>query len=302
MLGAWIAQIVHAARDECGGVLDLAEGEDDGIFADLGRVGGTPRVLMVKALTGRLMGLIAADAVPVVAALDDPVDSVRYAKVQLAVDILHAMREQTRTAVANHLYLDNPLVTLIQRGFQGPARKLVVKLLDALPAPLGDDARQALLERFGGPEDKPLSIEQSLAAQVPHYAHLASLRDTIGADEAVIVRQVLSPLVLGAISRDIGPITWSAKVFLFGDRPNEVAPPVADVTGAARILYYGPYFHLPPGLWKVRFIIAFSPEVRGTAFRMIVYCGGDPIAKVVLRAADGGAFEGAFTMRSRSIS
>ena len=38
-------------------------------------------------------------------------------------------------------------------------------------------------------------------------------------------------------------------------------------------------------------------EVRGTPFRLIVYCTGEAIAKVMLRPSEGGAFEGLFTMR-----
>ena len=297
MLGTWVGQFVREACDRAGDGLELAEGEDDAVFPDLGRGGGSPRVLMVKALSERLMELVATGAVRVVAVLDDPVDSVRFTKAQLGVDMLHAMREQTRVAVANHLYRDNTGVALIQRGFQGSARSVAALLADNLPLVLDQAVRGLVIEQFGGPADEDWTIERALEARVAHYATLASLREVIGADEATIVRQVLSPLVLGAISADIGPITWSSKVFLFGDRPNEVAPAVADVTGAARILYYGPYFHLPPGDWKARFLIAFSPEIRGTPFRLIVYCGGDAIAKVLLRPSEGGAFEGLFTMR-----
>ena len=297
MLGTWLAQLVRDARDLAAIPPELREGEADDIFPDLGREGGPPRILISVALSRRLMTIVGGARTPVIAVVDDPVDSVRFTKAERSIDILPAMREQLRIAAGYHLYLDNAAVWLVHRGFTGAAHDIVAGTIEHLRLALDPATLQTLLERFGGPLDAPWSVERALAERAPHYADLAHLGTHIVADEAALVRQALSPLVLGAVSHDIGIITWSAKVFLFGDRPNEVAPAVADVTGAARILYYGPYFHLPPGTWKVRIIVAFSPEMAGTPFRLMIYCGGAVIAKVVLRATDGGAFEGHFMLR-----
>ena len=125
---------------------------------------------------------------------------------------------------------------------------------------------------------------------------LDRLREAIGAEDVAVVRQVLSPMVLGALSRDVGPITWPSRVFLFGDTPDQPAPAVADITGGARVLFYGPYFHLPPGEWAVRMVLAFSSETRGLPFRLQVFARSRMIAWTSFRPAEGGAFEGTFRL------
>ncbi len=295
VLGRWLTDLI---REICAVAnVELQAGEGDDIYTDLGRTGEAPRVLLTAALSRRHIDLLEAGKVPVLAVLDDPVDSVRFTRSDKSVGLHDALKEQTRIVATNYALLDNPLVTIIARSFSGSAHDVIAAVVDRLRAEPEPAGLQALLERFGGPLDHPWTLEQALAARVPHYLQLDHLGDAMSADEATIVRQVVSPLALAAVSHEIGTVIWTAKVFFFGDRPNETAPPVADVTGAARIIFYGPYFHLPPGTWKARIVVAFSPEVSGTPFKLVVFCEHDAIAKVILRPTDGGAFEGFFTMR-----
>ena len=56
----------------------------------------------------------------------------------------------------------------------------------------------------------------------------------------------LSPLIQMSFSENPVPSSADQSV-LSGDRPDTPASLVAELTGGARILYYGPYFYLPAG-------------------------------------------------------
>ncbi len=297
VLGQWVSDLVREACVRATPPVDVEIADRDQAPADLGRVEGARRTLIVTHPGRRIADAVAGTTIPVVAVLDDPVDSVRFTKAAAGTDVLNALRLSTSCAAANHVLPNNSAVTLVHRAFQGSALEIVALVVEHLRLDLEPINLQALIEAFAGPIDAPWRLETALERRVPHYVRLDHLADTITADEAMLARQVLSPMVLGAISHDIGIITWPSKVFLSGDKPNEVAPAVADVTGAARIIYYGPYFHLPPGTWQVRLLLAFSMEARGTPFRLTFYCDNKAIAKVLLRPSDGGAFEGTFTMQ-----
>ena len=297
VLGHWLAELlVHAAAKAQPPAAIQPAARDQGV-EPFGSREGPRRLVLVRHPGRELMDAIAGGQVPVVAALDDPVDSVRFTKAVLAPDILSALREQTSHACANHLLPGNAAVLVLHRGFKAPAHEAIAKVLEHFALHLPPADLQELLETFGGPMNEPWRFETALERRAPHYARLDRLAEAVSAEEAKLVRQVLSPMALGALDPDIGPITWPTGVFLSGDRPNEVAPSVADVTGAARIIYYGPYFHLPPGTYKVRLIVAFSPQARGTPFRLTVYSNQKPLTKVFMRPADGGAFECAFTLQ-----
>ena len=297
VLGTWVADFIRQAYSASERPAEVHSGDGDEVLADLGRTHGEARAELVVAPGRAIMELIESRELPVAAVLDDPVDSVRYAMAARSIDFATALRQQTRAACGHHLLCDNPAVLLIERGSVKPARVLLSTLMAHLQLRVRPDAEAALVEHFAGPEDENLSLEEVLARRVDHYARLDQIKDLVAAEDAAAVRQVLSPLVHGAVNPDIGPIAWPTRTFLLGDRPNEPAPPVVDLTGGARVIYYGPYFHLPPGEWRVRLVVAFSAETKGVPFRLVLFAKDKPIAKITFKPQDGGAFEGTFQAR-----
>jgi hypothetical protein len=98
-----------------------------------------------------------------------------------------------------------------------------------------------------------------------------------------------------SVGRNVGPISWPSSVFLFGDRPNEPAPLVADVTGPARIVFYGPYFHLPAGRWQAQIVLGFSYDIFGTPFSIEVH-GSTLVAKAIVKPDGEGIFRASFSL------
>ena|SRR6516164_3640670 len=72
------------------------------------------------------------------------------------------------------------------------------------------------------------------------------------AKENATIDGVLGPLIQMSFRDSAENIIWPIEAFLSGDRPDTPATLVTDLTGGARILYYGPYFYLPSGSWKAR--------------------------------------------------
>ena len=297
VLGTWVADFIRQAYSASERPAEVHSGEGDEILSDFGRTHGEARAEIVTSPGRRIMDLVQSRELPVAAVLDDPVDSVRYVMAARGMPFEAALRHQARAACGHHLLFDNPAALLIERGSVKPARVVLSTLMAHLKLRVRPDAEAALVEHFAGPEGENLSLEEVLARHVDHYARLDQLKDFVAADDVAAVRQVLSPLVHGAVSADIGPIAWPTRTFMLGDRPNEPAPPVADLTGGARIIFYGPYFFLPPGEWEARLVIAFSAEAKGVPFRMLLLAKDRPIAKVAFRPQDGGAFEALFTVR-----
>lgn len=297
VLGAWVADFIRQAYSASERPAEVHSGDGDEILADLGRMHGEARAEIVTAPGRRIMDLVESRELVVTAVLDDPVDSVRYAMVARAMSFESALRHQARAACGHHLLLDNPAVLLIERGSVKPARVVLSSLMAHLKLRVRPDAEAALVEHFAGPEGENLSLEEVLARHVDHYARLDQLKDIVATDEAAAVRQVLSPLVHGAVSSEVGPIAWPTRTFMLGDKPNEAATPVVDLTGGARVIYYGPYLFLPPGEWQARLVVAFSAEAKGIPFRLILMAKDRPIARVTFRPQDGGAFEATFTLR-----
>jgi hypothetical protein len=46
-----------------------------------------------------------------------------------------------------------------------------------------------------------------------------------------------------------------------------------DATGRPQILFFGPYVHLPSGVWRARTVVAFSEQLVGQSFRIEIVSG-----------------------------
>lgn len=240
-----------------------------------------------------LAALIETGAVPVMAFLEDPLDGLSYLKRMSRCTTIEALRAQSAAATVNPILLGKDQVLIVRRGSAGPVRDLIAAMLDHLGIRLDAPKLASLHSSFAGRHDA--NLEDALTTHVKGYAPPGRHGDVLSADDAQVVAQVLQPLALLALQDNGAPIVWPRAVFLFGDRPNEPAPPATEVTGAARIIFYGPYLYLPAGSYQVRLVIGFSKEAQNTGFSVEVH-NSAVVAKARMRPNAEGVYAAAFRM------
>ena len=231
------------------------------------------------------------NAAPILLCLDDPVDSVRFVQQASGGGVFEALRAQTVAAASYAELRGHPRVLILHRLAEASAAVIVDTLVDHFG--LGLDAAQlAVLRLKHLPEGQPdAALEAALQARVAGYAPLG--QSELEAKEVATIGGVLSPL-LQLSFRDVpGPIVWPVEAFFSGDKPNTPAPPVAELTGGARILYYGPYFYLPPGAWKIRLMVGFSVDARSLPFSVEV-CAGEHVLAIATMKGEHGVYHATF--------
>jgi hypothetical protein len=103
-------------------------------------------------------------------------------------------------------------------------------------------------------------IVEELAATGQTFEHSGGGApwDGLEAEAQRVVRGALDPFVTYLATGVFPPIAWERELFFLGDRPNERAAGLIDVTGRARCLLHGPYIMLPPGQWSLALNLLFS--------------------------------------------
>ncbi len=210
---------------------------------------------------------------PILLCLDDPVDSVRYLQHGSNVSVVEALRLQTAAASSFAQLRGNPRVLILHRLAGAPTGELLDAILDHFRLELAPEHYEMLRDKRLGPEGKDSDLESSLQFRIDGYEPLEEAETRFTPKEIAMIGGVLSPLIQMSFSENAGPVVWPTEAFLSGDRPDTPASLVADLTGGARILYYGPYFYLPAGSWSVRMIVGFSAGARRTPFSVEVVAG-----------------------------
>ncbi len=294
VMSSWAFKLVRAAAECAQSEIRLVDRNDE-----IGEVPAARHRLRMLCLaqypSPSLTAIIRGGRIPTIACLDDAIDAVRYLQESVGCTFLEALRAQTAAATVCGAFFDNSSVLLVDRRDNRTIDRIAEQILDHLGLGMTSTAKRALIEQFlAEPGAKAWSLERALARQVAGYL-APGKPSTISAKEAVVIEQVLTPMMRMSVRRDIGPICWPSPVFLFGDRPNEPAPLVADVTGAARIIFYGPYFHLPAGRWRAQVVLGFSHDIFGTPFSIEVH-GSTLVAKAIVKPEGECVFRASFSM------
>lgn len=207
------------------------------------------------------------------------------------------------------VFLDTPAAAVAALlGPRGDALEVVRELTGLLaPLPALLRAPGALLVR----RDPAMDMAATRAAIARHLLPALEPPETplpceAGFDSAApdppfsgqtlaLVRQVVAPMLALAAGATDTPIVWPLSCFYSGDQPGEQASPIMDTTGPARILYYGPYFHLPPGRWRVAIQMFFSNDVPASMLAAEIR-GSETLARIEFRPAHGGLFQADMTL------
>jgi hypothetical protein len=202
------------------------------------------------------------------------------------------------------VFLDHPawpLHELLARGCEPvEAARTLTATLAPLKAILREDG-VLLVRRTPGMD---LAATRSLIAA--HIAGMPTLPldpaadclpiDTSGSVPPVagqaltLLRQTLTPMADFVTGTTRGAIVWPLASFYSGDHPSELASSFLDVAGPSRVLYYGPYFHLPRGHWRADVQLIVSGNMHDKLLAVDVFSNVE-LARHEFKPAQGGLLQ-----------
>lgn len=214
---------------------------------------------------------------------DDIAEAVRYVRSMHKIGTAEALRPVSAGLVLARPFAQSPSGLIIGRDLRGSTHDILRTLLDHFQMPVSDELVHRACREVAF-EDLALSAKLRRESRA-----LTEVSD----DERHMIVQALGGLRQHLDSAHPADVTWPRQCFLLGDHPNSAAPVAIDVTGRARIIFYGPYLHLPRGRWRVRATMGFSQDIRGMPFSVEVH-STELIGKARIFAERGGIFEFAF--------
>lgn len=217
---------------------------------------------------------------------DDLIEAVRHTQATHHISMQEALRPVSAGLVLARPFAQSPLGTIIRRDMRGTPADVLVALLGHLAFEISSETAESVCQGIGF-DDVSLSVKLRR-----ERGSLPELTD----EESQVVGQVLDRLYDHLETPFPGETTWPRQCFLLGDQPNSAVPVAIDVTGRARIIFYGPYLHLPPGVWNVHVQLGFSRDIHGMPFS-IEARSTELLGRARVLAERGGIFE--FTFEAR---
>jgi len=150
-----------------------------------------------------------------------------------------------------------------------------VAMIYSISAPTDVWHASLLLARAAALEPKHVVVGASDLGQRPRLLRLfGEVEVTPPVSKAEASRRATVTTAFG-IYRDLrkvttSPIPFSEKIFIYDERSSRNWPDwgVLDVTGRPRILVWGPYIALPPGMWRAVIRLGFDAAAAKHHFRV----------------------------------
>ena len=111
----------------------------------------------------------------------------------------------------------------------------------------------------------------------------------LSANDEALICGVIHPAFHFAATGERRKFTWPRARLLWGDHPDQPAPAILELAGPARVIVYGPYFHIPTGYWIAQAQFAFSPAAC-SATLALEFHGTSQLARCKLQVEHAGIF------------
>jgi hypothetical protein len=198
--------------------------------------------------------------IPVFVFADTPLDAVNHLCKAGDQSVVAALRATSAGLVLCLPFMRHPNSILVQRG----ASTTYIDVLKAvLPVLVSRESIEKARQIVSNAWAESLSLDDIIRRDIDVFPG-----SSLDQKDAELVEQVLGSLYEFGLGGELKQVVWPRQCFLNGDSPDTVAPDVFDLTGGSRVLYYGPYYHLPAGRWRVSIVLSFSHDTRGMSFTL----------------------------------
>jgi len=195
---------------------------------------------------------------PIVVFAEDPLAVVAFIALEKQLPSKNALRQAVRSFVLLDLMFTNPDAYLLMRPSRATSLRYCItyvsefyqieadeRLIDGVIARLVPEHRPKPGEDF--------DVQELVARFTPAANSLPAWFRALPPDEQAVLqdfRRQLSPSLEG---KPLDTFTWPAQIFHDSAHMDHKMPHPIELTGAPRIIFHGPYLHLPRGRWTASF-------------------------------------------------
>ncbi|MDH7794324.1 MULTISPECIES: hypothetical protein [unclassified Beijerinckia] len=151
------------------------------------------------------------------------------------------------------------------------------------------DAQQweRLQTRLGN--DKSKTLRDFIAAEFPQWQSTAGFIETLSDEDRLALESVAKGYDPLTKRHPMEAVNWTRRCFQDGDASDRQLTGPKTLNGPARILFFGPHAHLPPGRWDCEIQIELN-DCRTDTMAMVDVFDGEILGAVSLRLPRRGTY------------
>jgi len=238
-----------------------------------------------------LTKLLVDTGAAIVVCMDDFPSVVGFQMINLGKDFVASVRMSTLTFTAvEPLLQTRNLLTITASKYDASLAEIVSELVDFYNIQITPEQFDAILDRLGHGAGRSATLRDFIAAEFPEWRPVeTALSALIGSDRKLVenLAQQYSAIAEG---RAFDEVYWPRPFFQYGDVPDRPLDGSVILTGPARIVFFGPYLHVPPGAWNAEVQIEVTDCRMDTIAYADIYNGQAVLSAVSMRFPRKGVY------------
>lgn len=247
-------------------------------------------ILLSNAPCSDLTDVFVETKLPVIVCHQDAEDIIKYLILDCGLDLTNALQNVSNTTV------QAAQLTRCSRSLLVGSNRYATSVLDLsreIMLFFGMPADQQQLElvkgALGGEQGGQASFLDFILAQFPKWHSVKSFVGRLPDEDISLIEHVAQDYNFIGDERSASTFHWPRRCFLDGDIPGHRLVGSKLLVGPARILSYGPYMHLPPGVWHGEMQIELANCGTDTLALLDVF-NGEILGAVSMRWPRSGSY------------
>lgn len=263
-----------------GGVQEISANDANELRLELSNRVDDNCLLNLSMPDREIAGSIVRNAVPAMLVTRPFWELCCFAMLQSEQDLLGAIRQTTHAISRLSWIARSANIATLSIDDEEPLSRLATRIGVFLGLPLCErDLGSVLSTHF--PDWETITVERAVLvhvsgaqaandAQVKLLPHEKKLLAAMDASYLSLLRQ----------NEEVYRLTWPLEAVFNAEPPYTSLSGPIDLLGPARILTFGPYFHLPEGTWTAEVTFSLTENYSGNTFMVDIYTNADEILAV----------------------
>ncbi len=223
---------------------------------------------------------------------EEPADITSYIIRERSMDWPWALRLTNQCLAAIGSFLGDGHSLVLRRTPHLTVSRFVEDIAEYFGLPLHRDQIDEILSRIDSSRiiERDHLVEEMILSQLKLATPQGSGNNSIPLDQRRTTDPIHESMRRMVSGVSIDRFSWPIELFIPGDRPNELLDGPIDMTGPARCLTYGPYLHLPVGIWRATLSFVVWGNTSGNMIEIDVY-HGNILSSQRFRLSEKGRFD-----------
>lgn len=261
-----------------GPVLSVHANKSDDMRHALAERDGAPCLISFDCPDEIICQLVQRTGLPTILVCEPFASLCSFAMHDKGLDFEGAYRDVTYSLSSIHGIAGLSNVTVMKLSDDESLALLASRLATILALPVSGDHIKAALSVYYQEEDRPLTVAAAGNQVWPKTCDARQTVTEFSPEEKRIISKFSKTYDLLPFSNKIERLTWPTETLINAEYGSRLTGPL-DLMGPGRLLTYGPYLHVPKGIWKATITFVTTGNLSGNTVVIDIYA--PPIDKVL---------------------